>query len=82
TESYSESHNFGEDLLNWPPQAAWGWMNQAYTIDSAKDLGTAKVLDRFAQLRKEAPENLDWLYIDVYRDFGWEPNRLGAELQK
>lgn len=82
TESYSEAHNFSEELLNWPPQAAWGWMNQAYTIDSAKDLGTGKVLNRFAQLRKEVPQNLDWVYLDVYRDFGWEPNRLGAELQK
>ncbi|MDO4666206.1 MAG: endo-alpha-N-acetylgalactosaminidase family protein [Actinomycetaceae bacterium] len=82
TESYSESHNFSEDLLIWPPQAAWGWMNQAYYIDSAKDLGSGKVLQRFAQLRKEAPANLDWLYIDVYYDDGWEADRLGKELQK
>ncbi len=82
TESYSESHNFSEDLLRMPPQAAWGWMNQSYYIDGPKDLGTGNILRRFQAFKDEVPENLNWLYIDVYYPNGWEPARLGTELQK
>lgn len=82
TESYSEAYAFSEELLRMPPQKAWGWMNQAYYIDGPKDLGTTNVLKRFQQFRDEAPENLNWLYIDVYYPDGWEGQRLGKELQK
>ncbi|WP_250505505.1 endo-alpha-N-acetylgalactosaminidase family protein [Bowdeniella massiliensis] len=82
TESYSEAYNFSEELLRMPPQKAWGWMNQSYYIDGPKDLGTRNVLKRFQEFRDEAPENLNWLYIDVYYPDGWEGQRLGAELQK
>lgn len=82
TESYSESYNFSEDLLTMPPQAAWGWMNQSYYINSSKDLATGNVLERFQEFRDEVPENLSWLYIDVYYPDGWQAKRLGAELEK
>lgn len=82
TESYSESHNFSEELLWMPPRAAWGWMNQSYYINGPKDLGTGNILERFQQFRDEVPENLNWLYLDVYYPDGWEPARLGTELQK
>lgn len=82
TESYSESKNFSEELLHMPPRKAWGWMNQSYYINGPKDLGTGKVLERFQQFKNEAPENLKWLYIDVYYPDGWEGQRLGHELTK
>lgn len=82
TESYSESKNFSEDLLKMPPQRAWGWMNQSYYIDGPKDLGTGEVLKRFQAFRDEAPENLKWLYMDVYYPYGWQGNRLSSELNK
>ncbi|WP_193105113.1 endo-alpha-N-acetylgalactosaminidase family protein [Brachybacterium sp. FME24] len=81
TESYSEAHAFDEDLLKTPITPAWGWMNQSYAIDGPKDLGTGKVLERFQQLRDEAPENLTFLYMDVYYPNGWEGQRLAQELQ-
>lgn len=80
TESYSESRNFSEELLQWPLQPGWSWMNQSYRIDGPRDLGTGNVLDRFQEFRDEVPENLDWLYIDVYYPYGWEAQRLGSEL--
>lgn len=82
TESYSEARVFSEDLLRMPPQAAWGWMNQAYYMDGPKDLGTGNVLKRFADFKAEAPANLNWLYFDVYYPTGWENQRLGAEMAK
>ncbi|MDO4612926.1 MAG: endo-alpha-N-acetylgalactosaminidase family protein [Actinomycetaceae bacterium] len=82
TESYSEAHAFSEDLITMPPQKAWGWMNQAYYINQAHDLGSGNVLKRFADFRKEVPANLNWLYIDVFYPNGWVGHRLGHELQK
>ncbi|MDO5060258.1 MAG: endo-alpha-N-acetylgalactosaminidase family protein [Actinomycetaceae bacterium] len=82
TESYSESKNFSEELLYMPPRKAWGWMNQSYYINGPKDLGTGKVLERFKEFKKEAPANLNWLYIDVYYPDGWEGRRLSDELRK
>lgn len=81
TESYSEAHAFSEDLLQQPLKPAWGWMNQSYAIDGPKDLGTGNVLERFQDFRDEAPENLSFLYMDVYYPNGWEGQRLAQELQ-
>jgi endo-alpha-N-acetylgalactosaminidase len=81
TESYSEAHAFSEELLRSPIEPGWGWMNQAYMIDGPKDLGSGAVLDRFQDFRDEAPENLTFLYMDVYYPSGWEGQRLSAELE-
>ncbi len=82
TESYSEAYAFSEDLLRMPPEKAWGWMNQSYYIDGPKDLATENVLDRFQDFWDERPENLDWLYMDVYYPSGWEGERLSDELHE
>lgn len=81
TESYSEAHAFSEDLLRSPIEPGWGWMNQSYMIDGPKDLGTGAVLDRFQDFRDEAPDNLTFLYMDVYYPNGWEGQRLSHELE-
>lgn len=75
TESYSEAHVFGEDLLRMPPEAAWGWMNQAYYMDGPKDLGTGNNHARFQKFRDDMPANLSFLYMDVYYPNGWEAQR-------
>ena len=80
TESYSEAYSFSEDLLYMPPRKAWGWMNQSYYIDGPKDLATGEVLRRFQEFYDEKPENLNWLYVDVYYPYGWEMERFAAEL--
>ncbi|APX33150.1 hypothetical protein BH708_10990 [Brachybacterium sp. P6-10-X1] len=82
TESYSEAHAFSEDLLRDPIEPGWGWMNQAYMIDGPEDLGTTAVLRRFQSLRDAAPENLSFLYMDVYYPNGWEGQRLAQELRR
>ena len=81
TEAYSEAHAFSEDLLRDPIEPGWGWMNQSYKIDGPKDLGATEVLKRFQDLRDEAPENLSFLYVDVYYPNGWEGQRLSRELE-
>lgn len=82
TESYSESHHFCEELLQWPPRPWWNWMNQAYRIDGPRDLGSGAVVERLRQFRAEVPANLSWLYFDVYYPFGWEGRRLAEEVRR
>ncbi|WP_172805655.1 endo-alpha-N-acetylgalactosaminidase family protein [Brachybacterium avium] len=82
TESYSEAHAFSEELLRDPIEPGWGWMNQAYKIDGPKDLGSTAVLRRFQDLRDEVPDNLSFLYVDVYYPSGWEGQRLSQELRQ
>ncbi|GAA1485489.1 endo-alpha-N-acetylgalactosaminidase family protein [Brachybacterium fresconis] len=82
TEAYSEAHAFSEDLLRDPIEPGWGWMNQSYKIDGPKDLGTTAVLQRFQKLRDDVPDNLSFLYMDVYYPSGWEGQRLSQELQQ
>ncbi|WP_394216087.1 endo-alpha-N-acetylgalactosaminidase family protein [Brachybacterium vulturis] len=81
TESYSEAHAFSEELLQDPIRPGWNWMNQSYRIDGPKDLGSTAVLDRSQSFRDEAPENLSFLYMDVYYPNGWEGQRLAQELE-
>lgn len=84
TESYSEAHVFGPELLYMPPRKAWGWMNQAYYMNNPRDLATGNVLDRLAELREQFPEdsNLNWLYWDVYYPSGWEGHRFASEIEQ
>lgn len=98
TESYSEARCFNDGtdastvtdescVIKMPPQAAWGWMNQAYYMDDNADLAQGRVIKRFQKFRDELTkagiaDRFDWLYFDVFYGKGWRPQRLGMELQK
>ncbi|GJF25689.1 endo-alpha-N-acetylgalactosaminidase family protein [Streptomyces sp. HO565] len=80
TEAYAQAKTFSEELVAGQPNG-WDWLNQAYHIDQRKDLGTGAVLDRFARLRKEAPQ-IRTVYIDAYYSSGWLADGLAAGLRK
>ncbi|MDD7505326.1 MAG: endo-alpha-N-acetylgalactosaminidase family protein [Actinomycetaceae bacterium] len=96
TESYSEANCFADannmDVsgvaapceVYLPPAKAWGWMNQAYTMNEMKDLASGNVLKRLEQLREDFPadSNLNWLYWDVYYKHGWQAQRFAYEMQQ
>ncbi|WP_461031206.1 endo-alpha-N-acetylgalactosaminidase family protein [Trueperella pyogenes] len=67
-----------------PPRLAWGWMNQAYYMNDAKDLATGNVFKRLEQLRKDFPKdsNLNWLYWDVYYKKGWQAEAFSRRMQE
>lgn len=79
-----------------PHNPQWGWMNQSYAMNSVEDLTTGKVLNRFQNFRDElsgkkavdgftaddVSDQLDWLYFDVYRRYGWMGKRLSDEMNK
>ncbi|MDO4790903.1 MAG: endo-alpha-N-acetylgalactosaminidase family protein [Buchananella hordeovulneris] len=79
TEQYAEAKTFG-DTPFFEGRKGWNWMNQAWIIDGRNDLGSGKVLQRFQQFRDEVHKNLDWIYVDVFYDFGWKADRLTREL--
>ncbi|MDN3272278.1 endo-alpha-N-acetylgalactosaminidase family protein [Streptomyces sp. MA15] len=80
TEAYPQAKSFSQELVEGRPDG-WDWLNQAYHIDQRKDLGTGAVLDRFEQLRKEAP-GIRTVYIDVHYSSGWLADGLAAGLRE
>ncbi|GAB3536786.1 endo-alpha-N-acetylgalactosaminidase family protein [Arthrobacter tecti] len=78
TEAYPVANNFSDELVD-ENRKGWNWLDQSYFIDMRRDMVSNDVLERFQQLRTEAP-GLDALYLDVYYEYGWLQNRLGNEL--
>ncbi len=80
TEAYPQAETFTADMVKGQVNG-WNWLNQSYHIDQRRDLGTGAILDRFAQLKAEAP-NLSGVYIDAYYSSGWLADGLAAELHE
>jgi endo-alpha-N-acetylgalactosaminidase len=78
TEAYPQAKNFSSGLIKGQVNG-WDWLNQSYHVDQRTDLGTGAVLDRFRQLRKEAP-GIRTVYIDAYYSSGWLADELAAQL--
>ncbi|PYI66770.1 hypothetical protein CVV68_13115 [Arthrobacter livingstonensis] len=80
TEAYPQAKSFSDGMISGQVNG-WDWLNQSYHIDQRKDLGTGAILDRFAQLRKEAP-GIKTVYIDAYYSSGWLADQLATRLRK
>lgn len=80
TEAYAQSEAFSDRLVQGGG-LGWNWLNQSHVIDQRYDLGSGAILDRFEQLRREAP-GVKTVYIDVYYSDGWLANGLARELRK
>jgi len=80
TEAYPQAKAFSDVLIQGQVNG-WDWLNQSYHIDQRHDLGTADVLDRFRQLRREAPQ-IKTVYIDVYMSSGWLADGLAKGLRQ
>ncbi|WP_218062911.1 endo-alpha-N-acetylgalactosaminidase family protein [Arthrobacter sp. SDTb3-6] len=80
TEAYPQAKSFSDGMISGQVNG-WDWLNQSYHIDQRKDLGTGAILDRFAELRKEAP-GIKTIYIDAYYSSGWLADQLATQLHK
>lgn len=80
TEAYPQAKSFSDGMISGQVNG-WDWLNQSYHIDQRKDLGTGAILDRFAELRKEAP-GVKTVYIDAYYSSGWLADQLATQLHK
>jgi endo-alpha-N-acetylgalactosaminidase len=79
TEAYPQAKTFSARMVQGQVNG-WDWLNQSYHIDQRYDLGSGAIIDRFAQLKKEAP-NLAGVYIDAYYSSGWLSDGLAAQLR-
>ncbi|UQA96055.1 endo-alpha-N-acetylgalactosaminidase family protein [Streptomyces halobius] len=80
TESYPVAHAFSETLVDKDDEQ-WDWLDQSYRIDARRDLVSGDIAQRFAQLRQETDPALNTLYIDVFRESGWNSDRLQRQLR-
>lgn len=80
TEAYPQAKDFSEGMISGQVNG-WDWLNQSYHIDQRKDLGTGAILDRFKQLREQAP-GIKTVYIDAYYSSGWLADELAAKLHE
>ncbi|MFJ9418418.1 endo-alpha-N-acetylgalactosaminidase family protein [Streptomyces sp. NPDC101227] len=80
TESYPVAHAFSETLVD-KSNKQWDWLDQSYRIDARRDLVSGDIARRFAQLRAETDPALTTVYIDVFRESGWNSDRLQRHLR-
>ncbi|GES34330.1 endo-alpha-N-acetylgalactosaminidase family protein [Streptomyces angustmyceticus] len=80
TESYPVAHAFSEQLVD-KDDKQWDWLDQSYRIDARRDLVSGDIARRFAQLREETDPALDTVYLDVFRESGWNSDRLQRHLR-
>ncbi|KOT29228.1 membrane protein [Streptomyces rimosus subsp. rimosus] len=81
TESYPVAHAFSETLVD-KNDAQWDWLDQSYRIDARRDLVSGDIVRRLRQLRAETDPALNTLYIDVFRESGWNSDRLQRHLRE
>ncbi|HKU35468.1 MAG TPA: endo-alpha-N-acetylgalactosaminidase family protein [Paenarthrobacter sp.] len=82
TEIYPEAKSFSEDLLRADKALGWNWLDQSYYINQRQDLNSGKLAQRIKELREATDKNLDFVYVDVYYEYGWLAERLQQELVK
>ncbi|MFI1618664.1 endo-alpha-N-acetylgalactosaminidase family protein [Streptomyces lydicus] len=80
TESYPVAHAFSETLVD-KTDKQWDWLDQSYRIDARRDLVSGDIAARFARLRRETDPALTTLYLDVFRESGWNSDRLQRHLR-
>ncbi|MGW5114520.1 endo-alpha-N-acetylgalactosaminidase family protein [Streptomyces noursei] len=80
TESYPVAHAFSDTLVN-KDDKQWDWLDQSYRIDARRDLTVGTIAARFAQLRRETDPALNTVYLDVFRESGWNSDRLQRHLR-
>ncbi|MFD7920335.1 endo-alpha-N-acetylgalactosaminidase family protein [Streptomyces sp. NPDC059740] len=81
TESYPVAHAFSETLVD-KDDPQWDWLDQSYRIDPRRDLVSGDIAARLRQLRRETDPALNMLYIDVFRESGWNSDALQAHLHE
>ncbi|MEV8388397.1 MULTISPECIES: endo-alpha-N-acetylgalactosaminidase family protein [unclassified Streptomyces] len=81
TESYPVAHAFSETLVDKNDEQ-WDWLDQSYRIDARRDLVSGDIVKRFRDLRDQTDPALNTLYIDVFRESGWNSDRLQRALRE
>lgn len=86
TEAYPEAHRFLPDTIlqrdgNGNLCGGWYWLDSSSLIDKRKDLVTGELFKSLEQMRADLPK-LDYVYVDVYGDHGWNSWKFGSKLNE
>lgn len=82
TEIYPEAKSFAEDLLTANKNLGWNWLDQSYIINQRQDINSGKLAQRIKELADATDDNLDFVYVDVYYEYGWLAETIQEELVK
>ncbi|MDN5724710.1 MAG: endo-alpha-N-acetylgalactosaminidase family protein, partial [Propionibacteriales bacterium] len=81
TEANPEANAWNDRLMD-PKRPNWNWVDQAYFINQRIDRQDGTLGRRLAQLKAETGDALDFIYVDVYYEYGWLSESLQSELIK
>ena len=76
-EAYPEAHAFNEELIG--DTNGWSWLDQAVVIDKRHDALSGNRYRRLMQLHEEVP-GLEFIYLDVWYQDGWESREVAREI--
>ncbi len=83
TEVYPEAQRYKREILDLDgrgnPKGGWAWLDSSHLIDKRKDLLTGNLFASLELMRRELPK-LDFVYVDVYGDRGWNAWKLASKL--
>lgn len=70
TEIYPEANSFSDEIMD-PKAPGWNWLDQSYYIDQRYDILSGQLDERIGELADATHDNLDFVYVDVYYQYGW-----------
>lgn len=70
TEIYPEANSFSDKIMD-PKAPGWNWLDQSYYIDQRYDILSGQLDERIGELADATHDNLDFVYVDVYYQYGW-----------
>ncbi|WP_140489638.1 endo-alpha-N-acetylgalactosaminidase family protein [Bifidobacterium sp. UTBIF-68] len=87
SEMYPEAKAFSEDMVRRNAAGGlsygWNWLDQGIGIDGIYDLASGSRLSRFAELKDEVGDNMDFIYLDVWGNLtssssedSWETRKM------
>ncbi|MFD5213851.1 endo-alpha-N-acetylgalactosaminidase family protein [Microbacterium sp. NPDC058345] len=79
TEIYPEANSFSDEIMN-PKAPGWNWLDQSYYIDQRYDRLSGQLDERIGELADATHDNLDFVYVDVYYEYGWLAKTLQDSL--
>lgn len=79
TEIYPEANSFSDDIMN-PKSPGWNWLDQSYYIDQRFDTNSGRLDKRIGELADATNDNLDFVYVDVYYQYGWLAKKIQESL--
>lgn len=89
SEMYPEAKAFNEELVrrkNGNLSYGWNWLDQGIGIDGIYDLASGARANRFAELKAQVGDRMDFIYLDVWGnrtasvEDSWETRKISKQI--